>query len=67
MDEEGDEDYERHLDIANAKGNLHSWIKAKRTVRWIRNKFRKFILSFKGDKNEFIYSEALKEMCDNNK
>jgi len=63
-DEEGED--ERHLDIEQAKGKLRTWIKEPRTVRWIRKKFRRFILVFKNEKKKLIYSEKLKEMCDLN-
>lgn len=63
-DEEGED--ERHLDIEQAKGKLRTWIKEPRTVRWIRKKFRRFILVFKNEKKQLIYSEKLKEMCDLN-
>ena len=42
-EEEGEEgDNERYLDIEEAKGKLHIWIKEPRTVRWIRRSFKKF-------------------------
>ena len=67
MDEEDEEgEDERHLDIEQAKGKLRTWIKEPRTVRWIRKKFRRFILVFKNEKKKLIYSEKLKEMCDLN-
>ena len=49
-EEEDDEEDERHLDIEQAKGKLRIWIKERRTVRWIRRKFRAFIIGFKNDK-----------------
>jgi len=67
MEEEEDEiEDERHLDIEQAKGKLRIWIKEPRTVRWIRRKFRKFILGFKDESGRPTYAEKLKEMCDNN-
>ena len=68
MEEEDEEDEqdERHLDIEQAKGKLRTWIKEPRTVRWIRKKFRKFVLSFKNEKKQLLYSQKLKDMCDQN-
>ena len=35
-------------------------------MRWIRKKFKRFILGYKDDNGSIIYSEKLKQMCDNN-
>ncbi len=68
-EEEGEEgDNERYLDIEEAKGKLHLWIKEPRTVRWIRRNFRKFLLYFRDEKDKhLVYEQRIQEMCHSNK
>ena len=68
-EEEGEEgDNERYLDIEEAKGKLHLWIKEPRTVRWIRKNFKKFLLFFRDEKDKhLVYEQRIQEMCHSNK
>lgn len=49
------------------KGKLHEWIKQDDTLKYINQKFRKFLRSFKGDHDFPIYINKINDMCINNK
>lgn len=68
-EEEGEEgDNEKYLDIEEAKGKLHIWIKEPRTVRWIRRSFKKFLLYFREENDKhLVYEQRIRDMCHQNK
>lgn len=49
------------------KGKLSEWIKQDETVKYIKVKFRGFLLRFKGDEAHPIYARRIREMCTANK
>lgn len=65
-EEGGEGDNEKYLDIEEAKGKLHLWIKEARTIRWIRRSFRKFLMFFREEGGGLVYEQRVKEMCHGN-
>ena len=55
------------LDSEEVKGKLSEWIKQNETVKYIKIKFRGFLLRYKGDKAIPIYATKLREMCTSNR
>lgn len=53
MDIEDEE--EKAIDMEDAKGNLKSWIKERKVVKWIERKFTEFLESFKDELGNLIY------------
>ena len=67
-DEEDEADGDRYLDIEEAKGKLHLWIKEPRTIRWIRRHFKRFLLTFRDPEDKhLVYEQRIQDMCHSNK
>lgn len=69
MEEEYDgdeEDDERFMDLDEMRGKLSTWINDPKTVRYIKKTFRRFLMSYKDEKGDPVYSKKINEMCSSN-
>jgi DNA replication licensing factor MCM2 len=58
---------ERFLDVEQARGKLHLWIKEPRTARYINRVFRKFLFNFRDENQKKTYENKIIEMCNENR
>ncbi len=53
-DEDDEDDFEKCLDKEEEKGNRLKWLKEPRTIKFIRRKFRQFLMGFSKE-GQLIY------------